>query len=181
VVINKPVHTGREWRDPIDASQVVTSLQHRRCAISTCRRTTVEVAHIVPWAEVKTHEFANLIALCPNCHTAYDSGRIDRQSMLRYKSNLALLSSRYGDVERRVLEYFALNPKQRAVWLPWRGEPLRHVPPARWLLGRRATPYYPSSKRSHCRLQTVVTQKYQLTDAGRAFVNSWTEARSLET
>jgi 5-methylcytosine-specific restriction endonuclease McrA len=47
-----------------------------RCAIPVCRQTPVEIAHIVPWAEVKGHSFDNLIALCPTCHTRYDRGRL---------------------------------------------------------------------------------------------------------
>ena len=75
-----------------------------RCAIPTCRATTTELAHITPWAECKVHEFSNLIALCPNCHTRFDRGEIDRKSMTIYKANLGLLNGRYSDFERRMLE-----------------------------------------------------------------------------
>lgn len=34
------------------------------------------------------------------------AGEIDRRSVQAYKANLALLNSRYGDLERRVLERF---------------------------------------------------------------------------
>jgi hypothetical protein len=78
-----------------------------RCAIPTCRHAPVEIAHIVPWRDVQEHEFDNLITLCPTCHARYDKGDIDRLSMYRYKANLSILNSRYGDLERRVLQYFA--------------------------------------------------------------------------
>jgi tetratricopeptide (TPR) repeat protein len=74
--------------------EVLVEAGHR-CTIPTCRATTTEVAHIVPFAEVQEHAFENLIALCPNCHTRYDKGEIDRQSMRTYKYNLGVLASRY--------------------------------------------------------------------------------------
>ena len=34
-----------------------------RCAIPTCRFPTTEIAHILAYSKVKTHEFSNLILL----------------------------------------------------------------------------------------------------------------------
>ncbi|KAB2351059.1 HNH endonuclease [Actinomadura rudentiformis] len=70
--------------------QVFVEAGHR-CSIPTCRAHPLEIAHIVPWAKVKKHEPQNLIALCPTCHTRYDRGEIDRQSMLIYKRQNQLL------------------------------------------------------------------------------------------
>jgi len=78
-----------------------------RCAIPTCRTVPVELAHIEPYPEVRGHSFENLIALCPTCHTRYDSGDIDRLSMKGYKANLGLVSGRYGELERRILDICA--------------------------------------------------------------------------
>ena len=85
-----------------------------RCAIPTCRAATTELAHIVPWASVHRHEAGNLIALCPTCHTRYDRREIDRMSMRQYKANLVVLSSRYGELERRVMQPMMMggNPMQ---------------------------------------------------------------------
>ncbi|AWN30616.1 hypothetical protein DKG71_34970 [Streptomyces sp. NEAU-S7GS2] len=63
-----------------------------RCAIPVCRVPVIEIAHIRPWAQVRRHEFENLIALCPTCHTLFDRGHIDRVSMLKYKANLSPFS-----------------------------------------------------------------------------------------
>lgn len=71
------------------ARQLFVEAGHR-CAISTCRATPLEIAHIVPWHRVRKHEFHNMIVLCPNCHTRFDRGDIDRQAMLRYKDLLRL-------------------------------------------------------------------------------------------
>jgi len=82
-----------------------------RCAIPTCRGTSaLEMAHIVPWAEVQTHSFDNMIVLCAVDHTRYDRGEIPRQSIQAYKDNLALLNGRYSDAERRILEAFTQVP-----------------------------------------------------------------------
>lgn len=97
--------------------EVLVEAGHR-CAIPTCRSVPVEIAHIVPWNKVKEHTFDNLIALCPTCHTRYDKGDIDRQSMLRYKANLSVLGGRYGDVEQRVLQSFAENENADTIVLP---------------------------------------------------------------
>ncbi|MER7145983.1 HNH endonuclease [Streptomyces xanthochromogenes] len=78
-----------------------------RCAIPVCRQSPVQLAHITPWAKVRTHTFDNLIALCPNCHARYDRGDIDRQSMYQYKANLEVLNSRYTDTELQVLKVYA--------------------------------------------------------------------------
>lgn len=62
---------------------------------------------IVPWAKVKEHTFENLIALCPTDHARAEKDEIDRQSLLTYKRNLGLVASRYGEMERRVLDLLA--------------------------------------------------------------------------
>ncbi|MFG2841668.1 HNH endonuclease [Kitasatospora sp. NPDC048296] len=67
-----------------------------RCAIPTCRAVPLELAHIVPWAKVRVHEFSNMIALCPNCHTRFDQGQIDRLAMRKYKAGLQSSADRVG-------------------------------------------------------------------------------------
>src|SRR4051812_48640268 len=107
-------------RPPIPASlkrQVLIEAGHR-CAIPTCKQTTTEIAHIIQWAKVKNHEFDNLIALCPNCHSRYDKGEIDRKSMVQYKLNLSVINGRYGDLEQRVLRHFSFVPQPDEISLP---------------------------------------------------------------
>ncbi len=78
--------------------QVLVEAGHR-CAIPTCKQPTTVIAHIVPWVQVKEHTFDNLIALCPNCHTRYDKGEIDRKAMREYKQQLAQVSSNLTTLE----------------------------------------------------------------------------------
>ena len=83
-----------------------------RCAIPACQKTPTEVAHIIPWEQVRKHTFENLIALCPTCHARYDGGEIDRRSMHLYKANLSILTRRYGELEQRVLRLFVREPQR---------------------------------------------------------------------
>lgn len=93
---------------PLDIKRAVLVEAGHRCAIPTCRATTTEIAHIVPWAESQDNSFENLIALCPNCHTRFDQKKeIDRQSIRMYKHNLGILNNRYGEFERRLFEILA--------------------------------------------------------------------------
>jgi len=82
-----------------------------RCAIPTCRFPTVEIAHITPYSETQEHTPSNLIALCPNCHTRFDSGQIDRKSILLYKKKLIFISDRYSKFELNLLDVLRLNGK----------------------------------------------------------------------
>lgn len=80
-------------RPPIPAElrrRVLVESGHR-CAIPTCRQTQIEVHHITPWEKCHSHEFANLIALCPNCHTRVHNGEIDRKALDLYKKQLVNL------------------------------------------------------------------------------------------
>ena len=87
-----------------------------RCAIQTCKGTeALEMAHIVPWSQVREHSFENMIVLCAVDHYRYDTGKIPRKSIESFKANLGLLRGRYSDAERRILEAFALNHSAEAL------------------------------------------------------------------
>ena len=68
--------------------QVLVEAGHR-CAIHTCKQTTTEIHHIIPYEKCKKHEFDNLIALCPNCHARVHNGEIDAKSLKIYKQYLS--------------------------------------------------------------------------------------------
>jgi hypothetical protein len=84
-----------------------------RCSIPTCRFPITENAHIVSWAQSKDHSYENLIALCPNCHTLYDNGKIDRAALIAYKKKLMFLNDIYSRFELDVLDY--LKSHRRAI------------------------------------------------------------------
>ncbi|MFY4728938.1 HNH endonuclease, partial [Nitrospira sp. BLG_2] len=128
----------------------------------------------------KTHEFDNLIALCPNCHTRYDSKQIDRGSMRIYKANLALVNGRYSDFERRILDVFVQAPHTASLTLPVGYEPLLH-----YLIrdGLLAEPVLDSRQGVVLGGSTPIAgfHVYQLTPAGQEFVHGYMQARSLAT
>lgn len=149
-----------------------------RCAIPTCRQTPVEIAHITPWEQVKEHAFENLIALCPTCHARYDRKEIDRQSMYRYKANLAILNGRYGDLEKRVLQYFADKPNENEIVLFGGLEVLLSYLMKDGLIkdtGKTGGVGFGGD------YGTIWTEKpYELTDNGRAFIKKWVAAEELK-
>ncbi len=142
-----------------------------RCAIPACRQPTVELAHIKPWGKVRGHTFDNLIALCPTCHARYDKGDIDRKAMLQYKANLSILNGRYGDLERRVLRYFAACRDRESIYLPQGFDILLMYLFADGFLVETEQLKYQFSKEG-----TV----YHITPQGREFVEKWVRAEKLE-
>lgn len=98
---------------PAEVKRAVLVEAGHRCAIPTCRATTTEIAHIVPWADTQDNSFENLIALCPNCHTRFDQKKeIDRLAVKMYKHNLGILNNRYGEFERRLFEVLAKSDER---------------------------------------------------------------------
>lgn len=77
-----------------------------RCAIPRCNQTELDVHHIVPWETCRTHEYSNLIALCPICHRRAHNGDIDRKSLMIYKENLAKEFGRHdnGSFQAEIVE-----------------------------------------------------------------------------
>lgn len=55
-----------------------------RCVV--CDAFAVEIHHIVPFSENRVHEYHNLVALCPNCHSLADDGKIDRPALRQHKA-----------------------------------------------------------------------------------------------
>ncbi|MEH2476182.1 hypothetical protein V1281_002648 [Nitrobacteraceae bacterium AZCC 2161] len=88
---------------PADIRRQVLVEAGHRCAIPTCRHIDVEVHHIVPWETCKEHKYSNLIALCPNCHSRADLGKIDRKSLHLYKLNLRFAHDKYSQLEMDLL------------------------------------------------------------------------------
>jgi hypothetical protein len=147
-----------------------------RCAIPACGQTTVEIAHIVPWKEVKDHTFDNLIALCPTCHTRSDKGDIDRKAMQQYKANLSVVTGRYGHVEQRVLRFFSDQPGENEISLADGFDILVMYLVQDGLLEDTGKP-------RGMRISGVLfawAKRYRLTDKGRDFINKWLSAERLE-
>ena len=82
-----------------------------RCAVPTCRFPIAEKAHIISWADSKDNSYENLIALCPNCHAMYDSGKIDRTAIIAYKKKLLFLNEVYSRFELDVLDHLKTHKR----------------------------------------------------------------------
>lgn len=131
----------------------------------------------MPWKECREHTFENLIALCPNCHTRYDRGEIDRKSMRIYKANLGLLNSRYGDFERRVLDHFVLSQTQQ-VSLSAGYRPLLSYLIRDGILGEPVLDERVGRVTSGSHV-LAGTEIYKLTEFGAQFLSEYQSAREL--
>lgn len=94
-----------------------------KCSVPLCGTTSaLEIDHIEEWAKVGEHKYENLIVLCPTHHAMKKSGSNPRDvnalALRAIKQNQTEVAGRYGDVERRVLEFFLRNPGLRIVFLP---------------------------------------------------------------
>jgi hypothetical protein len=147
-----------------------------RCAIPTCQQTPVEIAHIDRYADVLEHTFDNLIALCANCHSRYDRGEIDRKAMMQYKANLSILNSRYGDLEKRILTYFADNPNEEEIRLSLSGNmdiQIMYLIRDEYLEFVRTVP-------GGFAVGVEDDKIFRLTDKGKEFIQKWLSHSELE-
>lgn len=106
----------------MDRPAIPTELKRRllveaghRCAIPTCRAFTTEFAHIEPWTTVQDHSYENLIVLCPNCHTRFDKGEMDKKSMFMYKDNLRYVIEKYSKFELDILLELSRLPSDQSM------------------------------------------------------------------
>jgi DNA-binding HxlR family transcriptional regulator len=152
--------------------EVLVEAGHR-CAIPTCKQIPVEVHHID--GDRTNHAFENLIALCPNDHSRADRDEIDRPSLRTYKANLGLLSSRYGDLERRMLDGFVENPDATLV-LPAALSVLMNYLVRDGIVTRHVPPMTPIGLEAW-----VERHHYKLTDAGRTLVGRIASGRPVES
>ena len=156
--------------------QVLVEAGHR-CAIPSCRQTPVELAHIISWAKCRKHEFENLIALCPTCHTRFDRGDIDKKSIEMYKQSLSVLNSRYGDYEQRILQYFIDTPEAEDIKLPY-GQNTDIL--LMYLLRDGLLIDLPEKRPITMSSIGRVSMPYKLTDKGKNFISQWKSAENIE-
>jgi HNH endonuclease len=160
-----------------------------RCAIPTCRAVSpLTIDHIEDWAKVQEHKFENMIVLCANCHGRKGNrrGQIDRTALRQFKANLALLNSRYGEFERRVIDYFK-DSQSNIVLVPGGMEILVHYLVSDGYLLRLGgfTPAFHESytltendgSQSEIRIPSQIA--YRLTRSGREFIGRWQDAEPL--
>jgi hypothetical protein len=147
-----------------------------RCAIPTCKQTPVDIHHIVPWETCQKHEFDNLIALCPNCHRRADRD-IDRKSIKMYKHNLSIVNSRYGDYERRILQYFVENSDERFINLP---KDKNTEILLMFLIQDKLLLPQPDRRPATVSARGTEKMRYELTEEGQQFISKWKAAEDIE-
>jgi hypothetical protein len=103
---------------PADIKRKIFVEAGHRCAIPTCRALEVEIHHIIPWEKCHKHNYENLIALCPTCHTRADRGEIDRKSLKMYKNNLRMLYDKFTIFEIDLLYELDSLPLNQAAQFP---------------------------------------------------------------
>ena len=133
--------------------------------------------HIDDYAKVQEHQFDNLILLCATCHARVTKKEIDRQSVLQYKANLSVMNQRYGDFERRVLEWFADGHWDEALRL----DPTSTVEISiRYLVQDGLVNYRPQSSGMFINgAQVAGIAVCTLTNKGREFVTRWIRAEEI--
>lgn len=161
-----------------------------RCAIPTCRAVApLQIDHIEDWVKVQEHRFENMIVLCSNCHGRKGSkrGQIDRLALRQYKANLALLNHRYGEFERRVLDYFAMNPTPSLIFLPGGMDLLVYYLVSDGYLAcmnsesiGRSVYILKHDDGAESTIGVPSELVYGLTESGRKFLHNWQEAKPLD-
>jgi hypothetical protein len=145
-----------------------------RCAIPTCHEFPVQIHHIKDRSKGGKDEFSNLIGLCATCHDRVTRGYIKQRDVRQYKANLAVINSRYSDLERRVLQIFAENPEVDYVVLPTGMELLMSFLVGDEMVEMRV----PANEVNVERFPTF--REYWLTEHGEQLVERWAEAQPLD-
>ena len=101
--------------------------------------------------------------------------------MQLYKKNLGLLNHRYGDFERRILQYFLEQPKKEHVYITGGSDLLVHFLVKDNFLIKTQYNSAISSEIKDLNSGPIYTwTAYKLTDAGKSFVKAWEGGNSLD-
>jgi hypothetical protein len=155
--------------------EVLVEAGHR-CSIPTCRQDPVDIAHIEPRKPDGSNDvYENLIVLCANCHRRHHQGEIDRRSLVQYKANLALMTRRYTEAERRILEMYGKQPElPNPMFLPLGFD--IHL----WYLLRDGLIVQTGRDFRLPPMNVPLLQEYVITDKGKEFIRRWFAAENLE-
>jgi len=83
---------------PVEIRREVLFEARHHCAVC-CNPLPLEQAHVIPWNESHEHSVANLIALCPNCHTRADGEKWGVETLRKYKDNPCILARKSNEPE----------------------------------------------------------------------------------
>jgi hypothetical protein len=100
--------------------------------------------------------------------------------MLQYKANLTIVSSRYGDLEKRVLELFAEQPHAEEVSLPGHLNVFMKYMVDDGLVALQPVKTSLVVKLNGDEITLYPPLVYRITQKGREFVERWVSAKELE-
>lgn len=152
----------------VDIKQQVLHETGFQCANPNCRATlTLDIHHLVPVSDTGTNDPANLIALCPNCHSRYHRGPIPLESIRSWKMLAIALNEGLG---RRSLDILLALDKTGPLMSDGTGA--LHVAPliASGLVQVAPNPNRGGIMRSSQGLPAYVIE---LTERGRIVVTAW--------
>ena len=100
---------------PVDTRALVLHECGYKCANPSCRMVlTIEIHHLEQIADGGSNEPANLLPLCPNCHTLHHNGVIPITSLRAWKHLLLALNQAF---DARLIDLLLSLKKLGRVWV----------------------------------------------------------------
>jgi hypothetical protein len=147
---------------PVDIKRLVLHEAGYKCGNPVCRTIlTLDVHHLQPVAEGGGNGPANLLALCPNCHTLHHHGTIPAESLRAWKMLLLAVNEAFDRKSVDLLLALAKTPVFCA------GEGVLEC--AALIASGLAESHLYSGSAGALPIKYSVS----LTDRGRAFVAAW--------
>ena len=101
---------------------------------------------------------------------------IDHKSMMQHKANPSILNSRYGDLEKRILTYFAENPNVKEIRLSFSGNMDIQI----MYFIKDGYLEFVGKVVGSFSVGIDEDKIYRITDKGRGFIQKWLSASELE-
>ena len=102
---------------------------------------------------------------------------MDRKLIKMYKHNLSIVNSRYGDYERRILQYFVENSDERFINLP---KDKNTEILLMFLIRDKLLLPLPDRRPVKMSARGRATMWYELTQEGKRFISKWKVAEDIE-
>jgi len=149
---------------PLKTKVLVLTESGYRCAVPTCRNIlALDMHHIWEVSAGGSDDPANLIALCPTCHTLYHRKTIKAESIYVYKAMLVAITRAF-DVEA-IDRLLFLEPLKKD-FLVVSGDGLLHF-------GRLIAAGLASVEQKANNNFQVVTYAVNISDKGRLLIEAW--------
>jgi hypothetical protein len=154
---------------PLDVKRQLLHDAGYVCSNPSCRTPYPEIHHLQPIVEGGSNDEANLLALCPTCHSNHHAGRIPIASLMVWKHRLLELNAAYdkAGVEALLLLHHANG-------LTLSGDGLLRIA---GLIASGLAKVHVLTDGAKTGLGSQV--RVDLTVRGRAYVDAWIAGQSL--